>query len=326
MASSNESASIPGNFSFFVMTGTYSSIGNGDEVLIEQLRHISPGKSNAQLILHLGDVLSPPSSLSSLSAMSSSSSTKTCDEMDYWIVQQTLIKNSPLPIFMTMGDNEWTDCPDPDRAYGNWINYFGTIDKHWSHNFRVARQGGDDQDNFAIYTNGILFVGVNTAGNGISAMSATGTENESTARKKEWQWRLRSQRDYSWVESRLADAVAIHGNDLTTVVVATHTGVLYNGVRGGQAKDSLFENISHLMEQKYPHITLLYLHRGVGGGDGGYSVEQVSANVWDVRIESGYRNGSDVITYVPVLVTVLQGDLMNAYQQASFTIGSSGDP
>jgi hypothetical protein len=82
-----------------------------------------------------------------------------CEEARYDTVAAAL-RSLAVPAFMIPGDNEWTDCANPDSAWTWWENAFLDLELDFCATFPVERQAVR-RENFAFVRSGVLFVGIN---------------------------------------------------------------------------------------------------------------------------------------------------------------------
>lgn len=128
-----------------------------------------------------------------------------CSESIYKRVSE-ILKSSPIPVFSLPGDNEWNDCPRPDPAWKLWENYFLRLDQNWKSDLRTFRSM-DREENFSIFSEGTLFIGVNLVGGRVQDAE---------------EWRQRHRQNVNWVQSNLkrfgeeCRAVVVFGHALPT--------------------------------------------------------------------------------------------------------------
>jgi hypothetical protein len=100
--------------------------------------------SPADFVAHLGDIKSSGGS---------------CDESHYQIVADSL-RLLAVPAFIVPGDNEWTDCSDPDQAWAFWEDHLLGIEADFCGTPPLDSQAVRPE-NFAFLHKGVLFVGIN---------------------------------------------------------------------------------------------------------------------------------------------------------------------
>jgi hypothetical protein len=155
--------------------------------------------SPSEFLVHLGDILE---------------SDEECTEPSYQLVADAL-QGLVVPAFVILGDNEWTDCPDPDRAFALWEAYFLGFESGFCGAPRVEAQAVRPE-NFAFTSKGVLFVGINLVG------GEPYDEDE---------WETRLQQDVDWVGQQLAQKRPL----VRAAVVFGHAGP------GESAHDPFFD-------------------------------------------------------------------------------------
>lgn len=136
--------------------------------------------------VHLGDITSDGSP---------------CTESVYTNMSSTLTAAS-IPAFIVPGDNEWTECADPNQAWDLWEANLMRLDEHWSHNFNISRQP-IREENFAFVHQGVLFIGINLVGGNVHDAS---------------EWAQRMTDDANWV----SDNFSAFKGQVTSAVVFAH--------------------------------------------------------------------------------------------------------
>lgn len=120
-----------------------------------------------------------------------------------------LLNYSHAPVFVIKGDNDWTDCPNPQDGLRYWHdNFEGFEGKHWNHNFDIRRQE-NRPDNFAFVHKGTLFMGLNIIGG-----------DRTSASYVEWTERLSSEAD--WVIQMISEYVEEQGDAVGRIVMFGH--------------------------------------------------------------------------------------------------------
>lgn len=120
-----------------------------------------------------------------------------------------ILKLSPVPVFVLLGDNDGKDCPNSKEGLKFWEATFRDFDStYWNHTLNVTRET-DKSFHFAIEHEGTLIFGLNIAGS-------------SGDKKKEHSRTLRKQ--FNWVSRMLQDYVKTQAteNRIGRVVVAGH--------------------------------------------------------------------------------------------------------
>jgi len=138
-------------------------------------RDLSRLPDDAEFVVHLGDI--------------GVAATTSCAESMYEDASYILKSSSRAPVFVLPGNQDWNECPNPDAAFDNWMQYFHRFEDNFSHRFAVTRQLGREE-NFSFLHNGVLFVGLNLV---------DGTVPDQT------EWNVRHQECVQWAEQALND-------------------------------------------------------------------------------------------------------------------------
>jgi hypothetical protein len=148
--------------------------------------------SDAEFLVHLGDIRSARNG-------------GPCKLYEYTDVA-TILRQSPVPVFIVVGDNEYNDCTNVNAAFGHWNSTFRDFENQWDHSFGVIRPA-DHEECFAFFHKKTLFIGLNLVGGRVQSSG-------------EWQRRLSWQ--VQWTKSLIlqytqANAVVILGHANPTV-------------------------------------------------------------------------------------------------------------
>ena len=105
---------------------------------------------NVEFMIHLGDIrMAGPK--------------RPCLPSDYENVA-SLLRLSPVPVFIILGDNDVHDCPDPDEGLQLWRASFANFEStYWNHTLSVVRPP-EYPENFVFQHKHVLFIGVNIVG------------------------------------------------------------------------------------------------------------------------------------------------------------------
>jgi hypothetical protein len=114
-------------------------------------RHMLSVPDDAEFIIHVGDIrMAGPN--------------RTCTAKEYETVA-SLLRLSPVPVFILLGDNDAVDCPNREEGLAMWRKEFlGFESRYWNHTFVIQRQSLDYPENFAFQYKDVLFIGVNIVG------------------------------------------------------------------------------------------------------------------------------------------------------------------
>lgn len=154
-----------------------------EEILASQLKKLS--RSEGEFMVHVGDI--------------QFSKRTFCSVSTYTDVQRLFVDNSDVPVFILPGDNDWSDCPDPDSAARTWMEHFHAFTDrpdYWggTHNMNIDWMEGDESNfgNFAMWNEESkgLFIGLNM----ISALDNEIDETE---------WNKRLDHNLHWTQMNI---------------------------------------------------------------------------------------------------------------------------
>jgi hypothetical protein len=204
--------------------------------------------SPSEFLVHVGDIKSGSGS---------------CTESIYSDVADVL-KTSVLPVFVLIGDNEWTDCSNRDQAFSWWLQYFLNFEDGFcgtpNHEHQSVRP-----ENFAFVMKGVLFAGVN-----LPSSTESGYET-------------RLQQDADWVTQKMQE----YGSLVRAVAVLGHAGP------GGGSRDDLFFEPLRQAAVSFGK-PVLFMHGN--GHSWEFESPWLEANMTRVQVERGNK--------LPVQVTV----------------------
>lgn len=149
---------------------------------------------DVSFIIHLGDIRSGSASSTDLS--------------DYEDVAD-LLKQSPVPVFIIPGDNEYNDTDNPAFAFQTWQDNFLRFDQNWTHNIAVTYQE-ERQENFAFVIDGTLYIGINLVSGRIHDAA---------------EWTERQADDLAWIQQNFA----LYGDLATSAVIFGHASPQKSG-------------------------------------------------------------------------------------------------
>ena len=139
--------------------------------------------SPSEFLVHVGDI---------------KAQSNACPESDYSRVAGYLL-GLKVPSFIIPGDNEWTDCDDPDEAWSFWTKHFMNFEQNFCRAPSVERQA-IRPENFSWVTKGVLILGLNMPG---GSNTAVGNGNQ------------RLQDNADWVSQQFAS----HGEEVRAAVI-----------------------------------------------------------------------------------------------------------
>lgn len=223
--------------------------------------------------VHVGDIMS-----------GSESRRNDCDRSEYRAVEEMLTKKCPIPILMLPGDNDWTECADPDEGWTYWDQSFNLLEWSWAarKNFTQAQlqqtRAGDAtatsqlnpyefpgkverqakrMENFAFVHENVLFFGLNLVKDSYSS-------DERMARMED---------NIEWVREQLDMR---RNNKLRAVIFFGHAS--YN---------DFFDDLEDDLMAGLDYIPVLYFH---GNGHVWYVDQSVYGDdnpFWDMQVDQG---------------------------------------
>ena len=227
---------------------------NEARTLSKQIQNIP---SDARFIVHVGDIMSPETG---------------CPEEWYIDVKNRLLQSN-VPVFITPGDNDWSDCSNPNQAWQYWYRHFNRFDKQFRHNLPVVRQDVRKENVAFFLDNYALFIMVHLIGLPIR-------------NKDEWNSRIKDDIDFTTAQ------IIKYSNRLSVIIVFGHT-------KPRSEHDDFFKPLYKLAKQIGKPV--FYVH-----GDG--HVFNVEGNVdglqnfIDIEVDQGRK--------APPLKIVVQRDAM----------------
>lgn len=211
---------------FYVTSDTLHSSSDQD-VLRRQLSSLDAyGKTAASFLIHLGGVLS-------LSQTNCSS--------QFFTEAAALLKESPLPVFVIPGDNDWAICPDPTAALDTWRSSFVNFETKNVYKTGLLPAYKSSQaarpENFSFLLNGILFIGLDLISDQIPSTLTLG--------------------NIQWIEMNLSPAVYSRA-EYRAVIILGHAPI---SSTNGPFFYSILDTLAGLSKP------LLYIHANDGSGE-----------------------------------------------------------
>lgn len=188
-----------------------------------------------------------------------------------------LLKQSPVPVIVLPGNNDWNDCPMPEASFEYWMDELNKFENHFPpENFNtvpaVNRQLAREE-NFAFLLKGVLFIGLNLVDGKVH---------------DEREWLVRHQENVMWVEQQVS---MYDESEYRAIVMLGHAG--YTAKVG----DFFWPVMDDLKAVNKP---VLYLHASDGQGMISYNPVDDFVKFTAVRLEKGSR-------VTPTQVTVTAG-------------------
>ncbi len=230
--------------------------------LSRELAELSP--ENGEFLIHLGDVGDASVNMCTLGVYQDAAA---------------LLKESPVPVFVLPGNNDWNDCPDPRSALSNWMDELNRFEE----NFVKDDNDGDDvnnlplvrrqlarNENFSFLHKGVLFIAFHLVDGRVQSES---------------EWSLRIAQDVAWMD----EVLNVHGvEEYRAIVIMAHAAPT---PKIGDFIWPMKESLSKI------HKPVLYLHANDGGGMLKYTpYPEELPRFTVVRMEKGYIASPTQIT------------------------------
>ena len=214
---------------------------------------------NADFLFHVGNQMRPAASM--------------CNIMWNKFMRDTALRKSPVPVFITPGENDYVQCRgkiedsdnDVELAWQNWKDTYLYLDQRWKHNLNVTYQEGREE-NFSILTKRSLIISVHMI-NGIVL--------------DEKEWGDRHLENYNFIKERLDT----HASEFDVVVLLSHAKP--EDTHQDFWSRLTFAIVTDPVLKKTPFV---YVH---GGGGGFYEEEERFLNLKNllrIQIEGRKRN------------------------------------
>ena len=214
---------------------------------------------DADFLFHVGNQMRPAAS--------------NCNIMWNKFMRDTALGKSPVPVFITPGENDYVQCKgkiedsenDVELAWQNWKETYLHLDQRWKHNMPVVYQEGREE-NFSILTKKTLIISVHMI-NGLVL--------------DEQEWTDRHLDNYNFVKERLET----HAGDFDVVVLLSHAKP--EDTHKDFWSRMTFAIVTDPVLKKTPFV---YVH---GGGNGLYEEEERFLNLKNllrIQIEGRKRN------------------------------------
>ena len=233
-------------FSFYAM-GDVPYSTSETKLLRKQLKGIAKtSNDDALFMVHVGDIFTPRN----LDCVSSS----------YSDVADIFTDHANLPVLVLPGDNDWSDCENPDKAWKLWSRNFMGFEHKWNstnHIPKHVKRQKDRNENFSFKHADVLFLGLNIVG---------GSKSDSDASD----WDKRFQECYDWAKEKIRAQ-----DDLLRAVI----------IFGHAAKFSeLFEMVAKQVSKA--NVPVIYIH----GNGHEWKISQPHKsykNFWQVQVDQG---------------------------------------
>lgn len=233
---------VPGSVTFYV-TSDVPYDASEEQTLSKDLTTLST--YDDPFLVHLGNIQESRVTL--------------CQSSRYADVAN-MLQNSPLPVFVLPGEEDWSNCPNPESAWNTWYDTFKNFDLEFDKPFEVERHV-DREENFAFVKQGVLFIGVHVV-------------NGRIVDKIDQQ--ARNAANFDWIFKRVTE----YQDDVRAIVV-------FGNARPGHPQNQAFfdNTVSFLDVFGLPSV---YVHSNPGNaGVEEYSPFANSKNVVAVQAQSG---------------------------------------
>jgi hypothetical protein len=178
-------------------------------------------REKADFLVHLGNIQNV---------------TRTYCELPQYLEVSALLMESEIPSFVVPGENDWVNCPDPQKGLQRWTNTFAKFDNNFKHTMHIDYQK-NRMENFAFVEDGVLFLSVHVVGGRPTSYD-------------EFQSRMTD--NINWVHAMYK----VHGDDVRAVVV------LGNARPGLPQHNDFFAKLSSFLATTGKPI--LYVHGNMG--------------------------------------------------------------
>ena len=203
--------------------------------------------SDAQFMVHLGNI--------------QNSAVTLCSESRYARVKDVLME-SPVPMFILPGEEDWNNCPNPENAWESWEDNFKAFESNFEHNFMVNRQLRR-KENFAFLHEDILLMGFHLVGGRVNSQD---------------EWDARLDDNINWMESM----VTMNEGAFSSIV-------MLGNARPGPQQHKFFDRLSAFLGQY--DLPIIYIHANSGvGGVMQYELFGGDEGIEALQIEDGGEN------------------------------------
>lgn len=158
--------------------------------LTRDLANLDPSKGD--FLIHLGDV--------------GDASVNMCTTNVYKDAAD-LLKQSPVPVFIIPGDNDWNNCPDPMGAFDDWMDQLNMFEDNFEtdENFPMVRRQMARSENFSFLHKGVLFIAFHLVDGKVQS---------------EYEWTFRIAEDVAWMDEVFSDTST---EEYRNIVIFAHS-------------------------------------------------------------------------------------------------------
>jgi len=212
--------------------------------------------NDAEFIIHLGNL--------------QDASVTMCPESRYSDAASVL-KKSPVPLFVVPGEQDWVKCPRQKDSFNKWLAAFGTFEAESNNGMEVERSHSNPEIFSSLY-NGVLFFGLHQVSGSIQDTDAH------EARQQDMRNFFLGMLNYHKGQFR---AVVIMGN-----------------ARPGPQQQGFFNSIADALRRYKGPVA--YVHADSGVGDAVYTPLPELPHLLGVQVPTGN-------THKPLKITVGYG-------------------
>ena len=252
---------------FYAVSNTPFTTEQGDALLL-QMRNLP---DDAEFLVHLGNVHRVGDSVGGANNDGAvavaennnnndngngSSNDNMCNEWEYQFPSD-ILQRSPKPVFVVMGDQDSTDCANPEEAYGYWKNSFvGFANKYWQNVPMRTFRPSSRPENFSFEYGGVLFVGLHLTG------AAVDDNNNNNNNNEDWVTELHY---HTWFTQQAINSYMEKQNSNTgsskRIVILGHADPADN-------HNEYFTTLTQFMDDNWSNtVPLLFLNGGNGEWD-----------------------------------------------------------
>lgn len=199
----------------FYVTSDVPSTVEEEDLLANELTTLS---TRADFLVHLGNI--------------QDSEVTMCGPDQYAKVADILWE-SPVPVFVVPGEEDWANCPSQEDAWYYWVDNFLEFDTYFDKDFPMMRQE-NYLENFAFVDRGVLFIGI----------------HETNGRIDDWQeLQARNLANVEWIEGMTNQ----YSDDIRALVIFA------NGRPLLETNNLFYEGLSNVLF-KLNWLPIAYIH------------------------------------------------------------------
>ena len=217
----------PPKISNFYVIGDLPYPDEEKAVLLDRIREIP---SDADFVVHIGDIRK-------------AETLDQCELKDYEDIKDILLE-SPVPVFIVPGDNEYNDCANPEEALGFFRSTFVDMENNWNLPFKVKRND-IYPESFYFTHKSVLYIGLNIVGGRVHNRDS---------------WTVRLDYQFQWIKGLIEKLILDEDQKIAaSVVIFGHAapreehGAFFWPLEGFYKND-----VNEMIPMKYVHGDLHY--------------------------------------------------------------------